>query len=132
MAEYNEPAAVDHLAPNARKMLLRPDKERLGYVKRDGWIPYKAANEILKQLEDLLSHPKVDRMPFLAICARTNNGKSRLLEHFLAQHPADDNVEGAAIHMPVLRIRCPGVADEIRLYEEILRRVADPSAPAAG
>ena len=54
-----------HLAPNARKMLERSAKERVDYVKKDAWIPYRAANKVLGQLEDLLAHPKVARMPFL-------------------------------------------------------------------
>lgn len=112
-----------HLAPNARKMLDRPAKERIDYVKCDSWIPYKAAIDILQHLEDLLAHPKVARMPFLAICARTNNGKSRLLHHFLERHKPDDNPEGGSIHLPVLHIQCPGAPDEARLYDEIFRRV---------
>lgn len=112
-----------HLAPNARKVLERSAKERLDYVRRDSWIPYKAADDILQQLEDLLTHPKVARMPFLAICSRTNNGKSRLLHHFLEQHKPDDNIAGGAIHLPVLHIQCPGSPDEARLYDEIFRRV---------
>lgn len=112
-----------HLAPNAQKMLERPAKERVDFVKKDAWIPYRAADDILEQLEDLLTHPKVARMPFLAICARTNNGKSRLLDYFMERHPADDNASGDAIHVPVLRIQCPGSPDEARLYDEIFRRV---------
>jgi hypothetical protein len=100
------------------------------YVKKDAWIPYRAADEILDQLEDLLTHPKVARMPFLAICSRTNNGKSRLLDLFMERHPADDNASGDAIHVPVLRIQCPGSPDESRLYDEIFRRVFVRVRPA--
>lgn len=119
-----------HLAPNALKMLDRSVKERVDYVKKDAWIPYRAADEILEQLEDLLTHPKVARMPFLAICSRTNNGKSRLLDFFMERHPADDNASGDAVHVPVLRIQCPGSPDESRLYDEIFRRVFVKVRPA--
>lgn len=112
-----------HLSPNALKMLERSPKERVDYVKKDSWIPYAAADDILRQLEDLLTHPKVGRMPFMAICSRTNNGKSRIIEHFVERHAADDNIAGATIHLPVLRIQCPGSPDEARLYDEFFRRV---------
>jgi len=112
-----------HLAKNARQILERSLKERVDFVKRDSWIPYRAGEEILQQLEDLFTHPKVARMPFLAICSRTNNGKSRILDYFLEQHRPDDNPDGGAIHLPVLRIQCPGSPDESRLYDEIFRRV---------
>ena len=118
-----------HLAPNARKMLERSPKERVDYVKKDAWIPYRAADKIICQLEDLMTHPKVARMPFLAICSRTNNGKSRLLDYFLERHPPDENVSGGAIHVPVLRIQCPGAPDESRLYDEIFRRVFIKARP---
>lgn len=124
----NDQGAVEvkegkHLAPNARKMLGCSAEERVSYMKRDAWIPYQAATEILKQLEDLLAYPKVARMPFLAISAKTNNGKSRILDHFCGQHQPDDNPLGSMIHLPVLRINCPGAPDEARLYENIFRRV---------
>lgn len=112
-----------HLTAKSRKILGGSAKERVDYVKRDSWILYPAADEILRQLEDLMTHPKVGRMPFLAICSRTNNGKSRIIDYFLEQHAGDDNPEGETVQLPVLRIQCPGSPDEARLYDEIFRRV---------
>lgn len=122
----NEPVPIQagaHLSASARKMLVRTPKERIDYVKMDSWIPYAVAEKVLQQLEDLLTHPKVERMPFLAICSRTNNGKSRIIKHFFDLHKGDDNSAGDAVKIPVLRIQCPGSPDEARLYDEIFRRV---------
>ncbi|CAG0995435.1 hypothetical protein RHDC4_02789 [Rhodocyclaceae bacterium] len=122
---------ADHLSPKTREMLDHPIEERMAYIRKDSWIPYTRAKEILKQLEDLLVHPKCDRMPNLAISARTNNGKTRLIKHFLSQHPASDNPEGDAIQVPVLYLQCPGVPDEARLYDTILIKLCRKFRPSA-
>lgn len=123
--------ATDHLSPKTREMLDRPLEERLAYIRKDSWIPYTRAKEILKQLEDLLVYPKCDRMPNLAISARTNNGKTRLIKHFLSQHPACDNPTGETIQVPVLYLQCPGIPDEARLYDAILIKLCRKFRPSA-
>lgn len=113
----------DHLSPKTRLMMERPFDERVAYIQKDSWIPYPRGNEILRQLEDLLRHPKCERMPNLAISARTNNGKTRLLRHFMSLHKSSDNPEGSAILVPALYLQCPGVPDEARLYDAILSKL---------
>jgi hypothetical protein len=84
----------EHLSPKTRELLGRPIEERIAYIQLDSWIPYSQANKILQQLEDLLNHPKCDRMPNLAITAQTNNGKTRLMKHFLSLHQASESDTG--------------------------------------
>src|SRR4029077_14517868 len=71
----------DHFSPKTHELLDRPIEERIAHIQKDSWIPYSQANKVLQQLEDLLKHPKCDRMPNLAICAQTNNGKTRLIKN---------------------------------------------------
>ena len=52
----------EHVSPKTRELLDRPMEERVAYLQKDSWIPYSQANRILQQLEDLLNHPKCDRM----------------------------------------------------------------------
>jgi hypothetical protein len=59
----------EHLSPKTRELLDRQMEERIAHIQKDSWIPYSQANRILQQLEDLLHHPKCDRMPNLAISA---------------------------------------------------------------
>lgn len=114
---------TNHLSLKTAELLEKSIDERLAYIRKDNWIPYPRANELLKQLEDLLAHPKCERMPNLAISARTNNGKTRLLRYFLSCHPSQDNPEGESIIVPALYIQCPGVPDESRLYDAILTKL---------
>jgi TniB protein len=122
----------EHLSPKTRELLGKPIEERIAYIQLDSWIPYSQANKILQQLEDLLNHPKCDRMPNLAITAQTNNGKTRLMKHFLSLHLASESNAGT-ITAPVLYVQCPGFPDESRLYTAILLKLCKkfrPSAPA--
>src|ERR1700681_1925868 len=75
-------------SPKTRELLKKPIEERIAHIQKDSWIPYSQANQILQQLEDLLKHPKCDRMPTLAISAPTSNGKTRLMKHFLSLYQA--------------------------------------------
>jgi hypothetical protein len=84
----------EHLSPTTRELLDKPIEERIAHIQKDSWIPYSQANKILQQLEDLLQHPKCDRMPNLAISAQTNNGKTRLMKHFLSLHQASETSSG--------------------------------------
>ena len=122
----------EHLSPKTRELLGRPIEERIAYIQLDSWIPYSQANKILQQLEGLLNHPKCDRMPNLAITAQTNNGKTRLMKHFLSLHQASESNTGT-ITAPVFYVQCPGFPDESRLYTAILLKLCKkfrPSAPA--
>jgi hypothetical protein len=123
---------ADHLSPTTQQMLDRPIDERLAYIQMDSWIPYSQANKILQRLEDLLKHPKCDRMPNYAISAQTNNGKTRLIKHFLSLHEAYETT-GGAIAAPVFYLQCPSFPEESRLYSAILLKVCKKfrvSAPA--
>jgi hypothetical protein len=119
----------EHLSPKARDLLDRPIEERIAHIQKDSWIPYSQANAILQQLEDLLNHPKCDRMPNLAITAQTNNGKTRLMKHFLSLHQASEST--GTITAPVFYVQCPGFPDESRLYSAILLKLCKKFRPAA-
>jgi hypothetical protein len=120
----------EHLSCKTRELLDRPMEERIAYIQVDSWIPYSQANKILQQLEDLLNHPKCDRMPNLAISAQTNNGKTRLIKHFSSLHQASES-SSEAITAPVFYVQCPGFPDESRLYNSILLKLCKKFRPSA-
>lgn len=122
---------LSHLNPKAQEAMLLSDTERIAYIKKDRWIGYSRVKEILAHLEDLLSHPKIDRMPNMLIVARTNNGKTRLMKRFMGLHPADENPGGPAIIVPVLYVQAPSTPDEGRLYDMILFKLCKRFRPSA-
>jgi hypothetical protein len=120
----------EHLSPKTRELLDKPIEERIAHIQKDSWIPYSQANKILQQLEDLLQHPKCDRMPNLAISAQTNNGKTRLMKHFLSLHQANETSSGP-IAAPVFYVQSPSIPEESRLYSAILLKLCKKFRPSA-
>jgi hypothetical protein len=120
----------EHLSPKTRELLDKPIEERIAHIQKDSWIPYSQANKILQQLEDLLQHPKCDRMPNLAISAQTNNGKTRLMKHFLWLHQASETSSGT-IAAPVFYVQSPSIPEESRLYSAILLKLCKKFRPSA-
>jgi len=112
--------AQSHLSPNAAAKLLLGDAERIQHIQKSKWIGYPAAQQILDQLEDLLNFPKQIRMPNMLIVGETNNGKTMLLDKFRKMHPADPNLDGPAMRIPVLYVQAPPGPDERGLYNNIL------------
>lgn len=109
-----------HLSDTAKLKAVLEQKERIEHILKPKWIGYPTAQSILDQLEDLLNHPKQSRMPNLLIVGETNNGKTRLIEQFRQNHPADPNLDGDAIKVPVLYVQAPPSPDERGLYNNIL------------
>lgn len=122
---------LSHLNPKAQEAMLLSEADRIAYIKKDRWIGYSRAKEILAHLEDLLNHPKIDRMPNTLIVARSNNGKTRLMKRFMEFHPADENPGGPAIIVPVLYVQSPPTPDEGRLYDMILLKLCKRFRPTA-
>lgn len=118
-----------HLLQKAAAYLERSNQERITYIRSPRWIGYPRAQEILTQLEKLLTHPKAHRMPNLLIVGDTNNGKTMLVRRFCNQHKPDDNPEGEAAKVPVLFVQAPPVPDEGRFYNAILELLFAPYKP---
>ena len=120
------PVAADHLEEAARKVLDEPQDDRIRHIREDRWIGYPVAGKILDKLEDLLGYPDRKRAPNLFIVGDTNNGKSHLVERFLALHPARDNLGGDAISAPVVLVELPPEPREKDVYIATLKRLFAP------
>lgn len=121
---------VSHLSTGAQEALKLTDQERILRIKSDSWIGYPQAKSVLKQLDGLLHHPRVNRMPSLILVGETNNGKSTLVKRFCQQNPASDNPDGDSIIAPVMYVQAPPVPDEGRFYNAILDLLFAPYKPS--
>jgi hypothetical protein len=119
-----------HLHELTKDYLHRSDEERIALIEQGCWIGYPRAQAILKKLEDLVRHPRVVRMPNLFIVGDSNNGKTDLVQHFLNQHPAQENPHGEHITAPVMYVQAPPSPSEAGLYAEILTNLFE-RIPAA-
>lgn len=88
------------LSKRALELLDASDEERLIHIEKPVFFPYKHASDILEEMEDLLIHPKTNRMPNLLIVGRSDNGKTEILKEFLKRHPAEDRPEFDSVFAP--------------------------------
>jgi len=95
------------LSARAIEMLDEPNEARIEHINKQVFIPYERAVSILEEMEDLLSHPKLNRMPNILIIGRSNNGKTEILREFLKRHPAEDRDELDTVYAPVVYIQSP-------------------------
>lgn len=119
-------SSFPHLLDKAAAYLVRPDAERIAYIRSPRWIGYPAAQTVLDRLELLLTHPKSHRMPNLLLIGDTNNGKTMLVRRFCNRHKPQDNPTGEAAVVPVLYVQAPPVPDESRFYNAILELLFAP------
>lgn len=95
------------LSERVLKLLDASDDERIAAIGQPIFIPYTRANDLLAEMEGLLSHPKTNRMPNMLIVARSNNGKTEILRQFLKRHPAEERADFDTAHVPVVYIQSP-------------------------
>ena len=115
-----------HLSTNAAERLLLSSEERIHHIKKQRWINYSKANELLDKLEDLMNHPPQSRMPNMLLIGDTNNGKTMLVNRFREKHPPEENIEGDAAIIPVIYIQAPPSPDERGIYNAILTKLFEP------
>src|SRR5438552_17382873 len=94
-----------HLDEALHSVVELPADERIQRVRQPHWIGYTRSKRILAKLEDLLSYPRVDRMPNLLIVGETNNGKTMIASRFQRLHPASDGANGDHALVPVLLVK---------------------------
>ena len=117
---------TDHLNESAKAALALSDQERINFIRRPRWIGYTKAKQIIAQLENLLTHPKIHRMPNLLLVGETNNGKTMIVNRFHKLHPVADDPNTEQCQWPVLVIQAPPVPSEARFYTAILEKFSAP------
>lgn len=118
--------AFPHLNSVARKLLDGTDAERIKAIQMGSWIPYGRARQVLEQLEELIDHPRVIRMPHMLLVGPTNNGKTHILRRFVENHPRDANRQGDAAIIPAVFVDAPPTPERGELYNRILSAVGVP------
>jgi hypothetical protein len=84
------------------------------------WINYPHAQEVLRELERLLTISERPRMPGRLLIGEISQGKTWLVEHFVNKYKRHEAADGNSIVIPVLLAEAPPEPNEKRLYENIL------------
>jgi len=109
------------LSPRAAALLSASDQERITHINQPLFINYPRASELLAEMEDLLEHPRTNRMPNLLLVGRSNNGKTEILSEFMKRHPADEQLDKETIYAPVIYIQAPpGPSEHLFLNKMLL------------
>lgn len=95
------------LSPRTQGLLHASADERIKHIDKPFFIPYSRAADILDEMEDLLEHPKTNRMPNILILGRSNNGKTEILREFLKRHPAEERAGFDRVYAPVVYVQSP-------------------------
>lgn len=109
------------LTARARELLPASSEERIAHIKKEVFISYPRAKELLDEMEDLLTHPKTTRPPNILMLGRSNNGKSQILQEFKKRHPADERPFGDTTHAPVIFLQAPPTPNEKLFLDRALR-----------
>ncbi len=117
---------IDHLAEEAMLLIGKTDSERIKFILKDHWIGYPQAKKILKDLEELLEIPQIDRMPNIILIGETNNGKSAIIKRFLEMYPPYVDEAKGTVHRSVFVIQAQPFPDETRFYGQILQEAFYP------
>ncbi|XOB65886.1 TniB family NTP-binding protein [Deferribacteres bacterium DY0037] len=133
------------LHPDVAKILSNSPEERIKFAKKERFIKYPLADQILRTLEDLMEAEKCYRMQSILLCGDSNNGKTSIVRKFVDLHPIDDGVveieaplagtdfiakqyvdTGEPAKVPVIYVNAPEKADVNHLLENILFAIDVP------
>ncbi len=126
-----KPTEYEHLNDKAKALINASDEERIHAIRSGTWLAYSRAKEILERMEDLLAHPRITRMPNMLIVSPSFNGKTSILEHFLALHPPDLDPTGEKTICPVIFVESPSSPNVSDFYTRILDALMAVFKPTA-
>lgn len=119
---------MEHLFPEIREIVLLPSEERIKKLRDTFWVGYGRAEEILRELEDILTCPRKVRMPNALIVGPTNNGKSMIIEKFRRQHVSYGSQNKENEIVPIVCIQMPSNPTLKRFYGMITHALGAPIA----
>ncbi|HWW05603.1 TniB family NTP-binding protein [Collimonas sp.] len=120
-----------HLNEAALALIERTDEERIYAIREGSWLGYKDAKRILARMEELLTYPRITRMPNMLLVAPSFNGKTSILERFMSLHHPDLDAEGEVTICPVVMVEAPPKPDISDFYTRILDVLMTPYKPTA-
>lgn len=127
----NDSGDYAHLNTKTREALSLSDEQRIRFIRAGTWITLDYVKDVLAQLEDLRTHPRVARMPCMLLVGASFSGKTSLLEHFRDLHPPDLDPESQTTTCEVLMIEAPPKPDISDFYSSILDALMAPYKPTA-
>jgi hypothetical protein len=118
---------LEHLQPAVRILAMQNTAERLAQFNIGHWIGYSRAQQILAQLETLITtEPGKIRPQNMLIIGSSNNGKTMIAEKFRRTHPSGMADDKEHENIPVLMIQMPAGATVPRIYTALMLELCTP------
>lgn len=115
---------LEMLLPETRQALDFDLRGKIDYVTTEKFVPYKAADDILRTMENILKEHRKTRPPCLVVHGDSHNGKTSIIEEFMRRHPPTDGFDSDPL--PVIDVEAPAGPDTPMLYDHILDRILIP------
>lgn len=123
---------MEHLNDDAFAIINKSKQERIAYINQDKWITYPRANEVLEVFEDLMIHPKTERMPNVLLVGSTNGGKTKILKRFVERYPITIDEETGNNIQPIVYVSSPPKPDEKEFITRMLQYLRVPYSKTDG
>lgn len=115
-----------HLSDSTKEVVEKSLEDRISWLYQSRWIGYSQAIECQNKLNNLLSIPRIHRMPNILLLGHTNNGKTSIVQRFLERNPIQVRPNEESAFIPVVYTQAPPVPDEGRFYNSILEQMFAP------
>lgn len=102
-------------------------EERLAYIRRSGWVPYRVGLKTHSLLKQMIEAPHSHRPPCLLIHGDTNNGKTTIALKFAKDRNAGIVESSEYTSKPVMIVQNPPFADFGALLGLALRALDAPT-----
>ncbi len=109
-----------HLRISTEHVLNVSNAEKKAYILGGFWVPYPQAESGILELEKLLQHPQIGRVPGMSLIAHTHNGKTTLIEEFMRRNRLPEAEKWEGLYRPIVFVNAPNTADTQKLYRKIL------------
>ena len=76
-----------HLDPSIRPIATQDDFARAQHVLKDVYLHHPYAQQVERQVEQLIRFPRKFRMPGMFLCAESGMGKTQILRRIERRHP---------------------------------------------
>lgn len=118
---------MDHLRPEAHRIVELMPERRVAFLMADRWIGYTRAQDALDRMDRLLATQAGRVRPQnMLIVGSSNNGKSTIAQKFLRRHQRATSKEGDRQIVPVLAVQMPPDATVGRFHALLLDALGAP------
>lgn len=108
-----------HLDPVIAPIAAQDDLARAHHIFKDLYVSHPPAQQVERQIEQLIRLPRRIRMPGLFLCADSGMGKTHLLRRIERRHPEHEDPLTKRTIRPVLYVQVPA-APSVRTLRRTL------------